>query len=54
MTIKHLKSLVPQIDWLEYLNTFLSTPVEETETVVAYAMPYFVQMGKIISESDIK
>ncbi|CAH1396574.1 unnamed protein product [Nezara viridula] len=54
MTIKHLKSLVPQIDWLEYLNTFLSSPVEETETVVAYAMPYFVQMGKIISESNIK
>ncbi|KAL1137603.1 hypothetical protein AAG570_009299 [Ranatra chinensis] len=54
LTIGQLHRLVPQIDWLQYLRTFLDLPINQSETVVTYAMPYFIQMGKILAETDIR
>ena len=54
MTIGELQRLVHQIDWLKYLSTFLEMPINESETVVTYAMPYFIQMGKIIADTDTR
>ncbi|KAK9502137.1 hypothetical protein O3M35_012728 [Rhynocoris fuscipes] len=54
MTIRQLHKQVPQINWLEYLRTFLDKPIDENEPVVTYAMPYFVQMGRILAETDMR
>lgn len=43
---------MPQINWLEYLKSFLDVPVDENELVVTYGLSYFVEMGKILAETD--
>ncbi|XP_023311755.1 neprilysin-1-like [Anoplophora glabripennis] len=52
MTLKELKLYVPQIKWLEYFRSFLDVNITEDENVVAYGLSYFIEMGKIISETD--
>lgn len=52
MTLKELKSHVPQIKWLEYFRSFLDVNITEDENVVAYGLSYFVEMGKIIAETE--
>ncbi|KAJ8920319.1 hypothetical protein NQ315_011981 [Exocentrus adspersus] len=52
VTLKQLKSLVPQIKWLEYFRSFLDVNITEEENVVAYGLSYFVEMGKIIAETE--
>ncbi|KAI1296489.1 Neprilysin-2 [Halotydeus destructor] len=54
MSIKELAIHVPQFNWLLYLNTFLPTEVSENEPVVVYALEYLMQLGQLISETDIK
>ncbi|XP_022248558.1 membrane metallo-endopeptidase-like 1 [Limulus polyphemus] len=51
MTVQELMDIVPEFSWLDYLNTILPINVDEFEPVVAYALPYFKQMGRIISET---
>jgi membrane metallo-endopeptidase-like protein 1 len=43
---------VPQVNWLEYLSAFLDADIDHSEPVVSYAMPYFVEMGRIIQKTD--
>jgi membrane metallo-endopeptidase-like protein 1 len=43
---------VPQLNWLEYLSAFLDADIDHNEPVVSYAMPYFVEMGRIIQKTD--
>ena len=52
LTLRELQQEVPQINWLEYLNTFLHTRVDENEPVVSYAMPYLREMGHILRDTD--
>ncbi|XP_012224491.1 neprilysin-1 [Linepithema humile] len=52
LTLRELQQEVPQLKWLIYLREFISAPIDEEEPVVAYAMPYFMQMGGIISRTD--
>ncbi|KAJ8981669.1 hypothetical protein NQ317_017290 [Molorchus minor] len=52
LTLKELKTLVPQIHWLEYFRSFLDVEITEEENVVAYGLSYFVEMGKIIAVTD--
>ncbi|XP_046678891.1 neprilysin-1-like isoform X2 [Homalodisca vitripennis] len=52
LTLAQLQLEVPQINWLEYLTSFLDADITHDEMVVAYAMPYFIEMGKIIADSD--
>lgn len=52
LTLAELQQEVPQIDWLQYLKSFMDTDINQDELVVAYAMPYFIQMGKIIADTD--
>ncbi|XP_070151013.1 neprilysin-1 [Polyergus mexicanus] len=52
LTLRELQREVPQLQWLVYLREFMSVPIDEDEPVVTYAMPYFVQMGRIISKTD--
>ncbi|XP_076315329.1 neprilysin-1-like isoform X2 [Tachypleus tridentatus] len=51
MTVQELMDIVPEFSWLDYLNTILPINIDEFEPVVAYALPYFKQMGRIISET---
>lgn len=52
LTLAQLQSEVPQLNWLQYLRAFITAPVDEREPVVSYAMPYFVEMGRILQKTD--
>ena len=52
LTLAQLQQEVPQLNWLEYLSAFLHADIDESEPVVSYAMPYFVQMGRIIEKTE--
>ncbi|GBM20160.1 hypothetical protein AVEN_5685-1 [Araneus ventricosus] len=50
MSLQELSEIVPEFDWVFYLNTFLPTKVDDQEPVVVYALPYLQEMGQIISQ----
>ncbi|XP_066590529.1 neprilysin-1-like [Prorops nasuta] len=52
LTLRDLQREVPQLNWRVYLESFITTPITDEEPLVAYAMSYFVQMGKIIQKTD--
>ncbi|KAK9717796.1 Peptidase family M13 [Popillia japonica] len=52
LTLAELQKIVPQIKWLEYLTSFLNADITEREPVVAYGLSYFIEMGKILAETD--
>lgn len=52
LSLATLQRVVPQINWLQYLNSFLKVKVNEDEPVVAYGLPYFIEMGKILAKTD--
>ena len=54
INLKELQSEVPQINWTLFLQTALGKDIElkEDEELVSYAMPYLVDMGKILKETD--
>lgn len=52
MTLQELQTIVPQIKWLEYLRSFLEVDIDEQEPVVAYGLSYFIEMGKILAETN--
>uniref|UniRef100_A0A1B6DE24 Uncharacterized protein n=1 Tax=Clastoptera arizonana TaxID=38151 RepID=A0A1B6DE24_9HEMI len=54
LTLEQLQQEVPQLKWLDYLRSFLGVEISHKEPVVAYAMPYFVEMGKILAETDTR
>ncbi|KAK6620413.1 18S rRNA pseudouridine methyltransferase [Polyplax serrata] len=47
-----LQKEIPQLNWKEYLSTFLEIHIKETEPLVTYAMPYFVKMGEILMKTE--
>ncbi|KAF2886482.1 hypothetical protein ILUMI_19691, partial [Ignelater luminosus] len=52
LTLKQLQKIVPQINWVEYLSSFLSDDITENEPVVAYGLSYFIEMGKVLDQTD--
>lgn len=52
LTLRELQREVPQIKWRKYLEEFLMTNITDDEPVVVYSMPYFIQMGRIVNETD--
>uniref|UniRef100_A0A182QHT6 Uncharacterized protein n=1 Tax=Anopheles farauti TaxID=69004 RepID=A0A182QHT6_9DIPT len=53
ITLPELQRRVPQIDWKEYLQTTLGTvQLHPNESIVSYAMPYLVELGKILRDTD--
>ncbi|XP_024945616.1 neprilysin-1 isoform X2 [Cephus cinctus] len=52
LTLRELQQEVPQLNWQIYLQEFFNAPITEDEPVVAYAMPYFIQMGRIVDKVD--
>ncbi|XP_042912794.1 neprilysin-2-like, partial [Parasteatoda tepidariorum] len=51
-TISQLRELVPQIDWLKYLNGLLNDPITETETLVVMVPNFLKQFGELIAKTD--
>lgn len=53
LTLVELQREVPHLNWTEYLQTTLGNiELQPEESIVSYAMPYLVQMGKILTETD--
>ncbi|XP_035206779.1 neprilysin-1-like isoform X2 [Stegodyphus dumicola] len=52
MSLQELSEIVPEFDWVYYLNTFLPTKIDDQEPVVVYALPYLQEMGQIISQAN--
>uniref|UniRef100_A0A182JER4 Uncharacterized protein n=1 Tax=Anopheles atroparvus TaxID=41427 RepID=A0A182JER4_ANOAO len=53
ITLPELQRRVPQINWKEYLQTTLGTvQLHPNERIVSYAMPYLVELGKILRDTD--
>ncbi|XP_062552174.1 neprilysin-1 isoform X2 [Armigeres subalbatus] len=53
ITLMQLQNEVPQMNWKEYLQTTLgSVKLEENEAIVSYAMPYLIEMGRILDMTD--
>ncbi|KAH9413417.1 Membrane metallo-endopeptidase-like 1 [Dermatophagoides pteronyssinus] len=50
-TIKQLKQLVPEFDWIGYLKNFMPISIDENnEEIVIYSLDYYQQMGKLIKQ----
>ncbi|XP_059158497.1 neprilysin-1-like [Physella acuta] len=57
MTIQDFALKVPEIEWLKYLQEIYKTAdivITEHETIVVYALPYFVALGKLIQRSPTR
>ncbi|XP_031352188.1 neprilysin-1 isoform X2 [Photinus pyralis] len=52
LTLAQLQKIVPQVNWIQYLSSFLSDEITENEPVVAYGLSYFIEMGKILEQTD--
>ncbi|CAK9806311.1 Nep1 [Anthophora plagiata] len=52
LTLRELQREIPQLKWRAYLQEFIKAPITEEEPIVAYAMPYFMQMGRIVKATD--
>ena len=53
LTLGELQREVPQLNWRKYLQITLGDAVfSDDEALVSYAMPYLVQMGKILSQEE--
>ncbi|CAD1468814.1 unnamed protein product, partial [Heterotrigona itama] len=52
LTLRELQYEIPQLKWREYLQEFINSPITEEEPIVAYAMPYFMEMGRIVQRTD--
>lgn len=52
LTLNELQREVPQVRWMEYLTAFLDDNITNNEPVVVYALPYFVELGKILEKTD--
>jgi neprilysin len=53
LTLGELQKEVPQLNWREYLQVTLGDiELQDNEALVSYGMPYLIQMGKILAETD--
>ncbi|XP_033330133.1 neprilysin-4 isoform X1 [Megalopta genalis] len=52
MSIGELRSLVPQINWHQYLTIVLARPMNATEPVVVYALQYIQDLVNLLSKTS--
>lgn len=54
MKLPQLQNEIPELNWKEYLQTTLGNEIKlnNDEPIVSYAMPYLIQMGKILAKTD--
>ena len=47
-----LSAEVPEFDFYAYLSNLLQRPINSTEEVVIYAIPYFKRLTKLMKDSN--
>lgn len=54
LTLRQLQREVPQINWVEYVQAAVGPDIriEGSEEIVCYALPYMLQMGRILEATD--
>ncbi|XP_015789311.1 neprilysin-1-like isoform X1 [Tetranychus urticae] len=52
LTVQQLSDLIPEFNWLVYLNTFLPIKIDKNEPVVVYCMPYLFNIRSILLETQ--
>ena len=45
---------VPEIDWMTFFNSTIPAAISYDEKVVSYSMPFFKELGKILTTIDKK
>lgn len=51
ISLQELKEIVPEFNWLDYLNIFLPTTISYDEPIVLYDLPYLKQLRNILQET---
>lgn len=54
MTLDKLETLVPQIQWRNYLRIVLNRTVRSDETVVLFALTYVRHLVELVKDTDSK
>lgn len=52
LTLRQLKKRIPHIAWDEYFNNVLLTQLEEEESIVLYSLSYFIELGKLLMNTN--
>lgn len=53
LTIVDLQKKVPELNWTQLMQVTLGdVELQKDEKIVSYAMPYLIQMGKILATTD--
>ena len=52
LSVGELQRLVPEIDWLAYLNEFMPMNVSHDEQVVCFALDFVKQLGPLVNQTD--
>ncbi len=52
LTMAQLKKQVPQIVWEDYFYNVLLAKLDEDEPIVFYSLPYFIELGKVLVDTD--
>ncbi|KAL9897905.1 glutamate receptor IID isoform 1-T1 [Glossina fuscipes fuscipes] len=52
MTLSELRGIVPEIDWLRYLNILQDRNVNEQEQIVIYAIDYMKDLVNLLRETE--
>lgn len=55
ISIKDLTAKVPQINWMTYFRELVKPlPIDENEKIVSYSTPFFVDLGKLLGQTDTR
>ena len=55
ISIKDLTTKVPQINWMTYFRELVKPlPIDENEKIVSYSTPFFVDLGKLLGQTDTR
>ncbi|CAG9819313.1 unnamed protein product [Phaedon cochleariae] len=52
ISLRELGKIVPRINWLEYFRSIFDIAINEDEYVVAYGLPYFIELDKLLASTD--
>lgn len=52
LTLAQLQEKIPQINWKEYLTNVFLTDVKPEEPIVFYSLSYFIELGKMLADTD--
>ncbi|KAF5294753.1 hypothetical protein FQA39_LY00237 [Lamprigera yunnana] len=48
-TVEKLQAIIPQIDWLRYLNIIMALPIKSSQLVVCFSKTYFQRLAHLLT-----